>query len=101
MAMIEQPITPEDEARYFQVMTDYNDLMRSLDAGPVPTCHFTPMEFHECDSDPSGRSDGYQCRHCGHSEDSTEAWAKVRAREAMSPAAVLPQIMPAIDSAPF
>ena len=81
MAMIEQPITAEDEARYFQVMTAYNDLMRDLDTGPVPMCHFTPMEFHDCDSDPSGRSDGYQCRHCGHSE-STEARAKVRSREA-------------------
>lgn len=97
MAMIEQPITPEDEARYFQVMNDYNDLMRRLDIGPVPMCHFTPMEFHECDSDPSGRSDGYQCRHCGHSEDSTE----VRVREAKSPSPTIPQTMPALDSAPF
>ena len=81
MACIEQEIPSEDEARYFQVMSDYNELMRSLDVGPVPMCHFTPMEFHECDSDLSGRSDGYQCRHCGHSLDSTEAWAKVRARD--------------------
>lgn len=78
--MIEQPITPEDEARYFQVMTDYNDLMRSLDHGPVPMCHFTPMEFHADDSGSGG--DGYQCDHCGHSESSAEAWAKVEARQA-------------------
>lgn len=80
--MREPEITPEDQARYFQVMNDYNDLMRTLDHGPVPMCHFTPMEFHECDSDPSGRNDGYACRHCGHSLSSAEAWAKVEARQA-------------------
>lgn len=84
--MLEPEITPEDQAHYFQVMTDYNDLMRSLDVGPVPMCHFTPMEFHDCDSDPSGRSDGYVCGHCGHTEDSAEAWAKVEARQAKTAA---------------
>ncbi|MCT5016955.1 hypothetical protein ICI41_29780 (plasmid) [Pseudomonas aeruginosa] len=73
-------ITPEDNARYTLPMADYVQLMRASRGELVPTCHFTAMEFHECDSDPSGRNDGYQCRHCGHTESSAEAWAKVEAR---------------------
>lgn len=78
--MREPEISPEDQARYFQVMSDYNDLMRTLDQGPVPMCHFTPMTFHEDDSDPSGWHDGYECQHCGHSLSSTEAMAKIKAQ---------------------
>nr|WP_176456017.1 hypothetical protein [Pseudomonas fluorescens]CEK42398.1 hypothetical protein PQBR55_0019 [Pseudomonas fluorescens SBW25] len=49
--MTEQPINSEDEARYFKVLADYNDMMRSLDVvGPVPMCHFTAMTFHSDDS---------------------------------------------------
>lgn len=77
----EQAITPEDEARHMQVMAEYDAALRDQYTGPVPMCHMTPMDFHECDSDPSGRSDGYQCRHCGHSESSEEAWSKVKALE--------------------
>lgn len=65
---------------YTLPMADYVQLMRASRGELVPTCHFTAMEFHECDSDPSGRNDGYQCRHCGHTESSAEAWAKVEAR---------------------
>ncbi|WP_268894462.1 MULTISPECIES: hypothetical protein [Pseudomonas] len=43
MFLIKQPISLEDEARYFQVMRDYDDLMRNLDVGPVPMCHFKAM----------------------------------------------------------
>lgn len=82
MAVIEQPITSEDEARYFQVMTDYNDLMRSLDVGPVPMCHFKAMTQQWDDSHPASDAHWYECEHCGHTEDSAEAWAKVKAREA-------------------
>lgn len=77
----EQAIPREDEERYMRVMAEFDAAMVSYGAGPVPTCHMTPMEFHECDSDPSGRSDGYQCKHCGHSESSEAAWTKVDARE--------------------
>ena len=98
--MTEQPITPEDEARYLKVMTDYNDLMRSLDVGgPVPMCHFTAMTFHSDDSYSGG--DGYECEHCGHSEDSDTAWAKVRTREAKLSAEARPKTEIAHDSAPF
>lgn len=31
-----------------------------------PKCHFKTMTLHESDSDMSGRSDGFQCDHCGH-----------------------------------
>lgn len=31
-----------------------------------PKCHFKTTTLHECDSDMSGRSDGFQCDHCGH-----------------------------------
>lgn len=31
-----------------------------------PVCHFTEMTLHECDSDMSGNSDGFECDHCGH-----------------------------------
>ncbi|EKY4114770.1 hypothetical protein ABCV69_004528 [Pseudomonas aeruginosa] len=84
--MTEQPIPPEDEARYMQIMADYDAAMRGHYSGPVPMCHFTPMTFHNDDSD-SG-SDGYQCDHCGHSESSAEAWAKVEARKQQHGAAV-------------
>lgn len=87
-AMSEPTITPEDEARYMQIMADYDVLMRVTSNEPVPMCHFTPMEFHECDSDPSGRNDGYECRHCGHTESSEEAWAKVESRKQHQAAAV-------------
>lgn len=83
--MIKQPIAPDDEARYMQVMADYDAAMREHFTGPVPMCHFTPMRFHDCDSD--SYSSGYQCEHCGHSESSAEAWAKVEARK-QRPAAV-------------
>lgn len=78
--MIEPIIPPEDNARYALLLTDYVQPINASRGEPVPTCHFTAMEFHECDSDPSGRNDGYQCRHCGHTESSFEAWAKVEAR---------------------
>lgn len=80
--MSEPTITAEDEARYMQIMGDYDDMMRNLDPGPVPMCHFTPMEFHADDSGSGG--DGYQCEHCGHSESSADAWAKVEARKKAS-----------------
>jgi hypothetical protein len=32
-----------------------------------PRCHFTVMEWHDCDSNPS--YSGYQCKHCGHMKD--------------------------------
>lgn len=31
-----------------------------------PKCHFKEMTLHTSDSDDSGRSDGFQCDHCGH-----------------------------------
>lgn len=76
--MTQQPISSEDEARYMQVMFDYDEAMREHFTGPVPMCHFTPMTFHADDSDSGG--DGYVCDHCGHTEDVNEAWAKVEAR---------------------
>lgn len=66
--MIEPIIPPEDNARYALLLADYVQPINASRGEPVPTCHFTAMEFHECDSDPSGRNDGYQCRHCGHTE---------------------------------
>lgn len=47
----------------------------------VPMCHFKPMTLHGCDSDDSGRSDGYQCDHCGHTESLDTAWARVERLE--------------------
>lgn len=82
--MSEPTITPEDEARYMQVMSDHDAAMREFYTGPVPMCHFTPMDFHSDDSGSGG--DGYQCVHCGHSEDSAEAWAKVEAHQAKTAA---------------
>lgn len=76
--MGEPAITDEDEARYMRVMADYDAAMRDFFTGPVPMCHFTPMTFHSDDSDSGG--DGYECEHCGHTEDSADAWAKVEAR---------------------
>ncbi|KIL03159.1 hypothetical protein EGJ28_16320 [Stutzerimonas xanthomarina] len=77
--MGEPAITAEDEARYMRVMADYDATMRDFFTGPVPMCHFTPMTFHSDDSDSGG--DGYECEHCGHTEDSADAWAKVEARK--------------------
>lgn len=74
-SVTEQPIPPEDEARYMQIMGDYDAAMRDHFTGPVPMCHFKPMTFHSDDSN-SG-ADGYQCDHCGHSESPEAAWAKV------------------------
>lgn len=79
--MSEPIITPKGEASQMQGLADYDAVMRDFYTGPVPMCHFTPMDYHECDSDPSGRSDGYQCRHCGSTVDSDTAWAKVKARD--------------------
>lgn len=84
IVMNEPEITPEDEARIMQVMEGFDDAMRDHYTGPVPMCHFTPMTFHDCDSDSSGS--GYQCDHCGHSESPEDAWAKVEARESRSKA---------------
>ncbi|HFK2002897.1 TPA: hypothetical protein ACGW3W_002192 [Pseudomonas aeruginosa] len=75
----ELDISPEDEARYLQIMADYEVAMRDFYRDPVPMCHFSPMTFHADDSESGG--DGYQCDHCGHTEDSAEAWAKVHARQ--------------------
>lgn len=80
LVVINEPeITPEDEARYMQIMADYDAAMRDHYTGPAPMCHFTPMTFHADDSDSGG--DGYQCDHCGHTESPEEAWAKVEDRE--------------------
>ncbi|AHY45183.1 hypothetical protein N7388_23050 [Stutzerimonas stutzeri] len=76
--MIEQPISPEDEARFMQIMAGYDEAMREHFTGPAPMCHFTPMEFHDAEA---GDGSGYQCVHCGHTEDADEAWAKVAARK--------------------
>ena len=43
----------------------------------------------------------YECEHCGHSEDSDTAWAKVRTREAKLSAEARPKTEIAHDSAPF
>ena len=75
--MSEPTITPKDEARYMQVMADYDELMLAGSKQPVPMCHFMPMTFHGDDSYSGG--DGYQCEHCGHSDSAEEAWAKVEA----------------------
>lgn len=32
-----------------------------------PRCHFTRMEWHDCDSNPN--YSGYQCKHCGHTKE--------------------------------
>jgi len=61
-----------------RVMAEYDAAMREHCRGPVPMCHFKPMTFHADDSDSGG--DGYQCEHCGHSESSDDAWAKVKSR---------------------
>lgn len=74
----EPTISAEEEDRYMRIMADYEVAMREHFRGPVPMCHFTPMTFHSDDSCSGG--DGYQCEHCGHSESSVEAWAKVRQR---------------------
>lgn len=82
--MTEQPISPEDEARYMQVMAGYDAAMREhyQPAGPVPMCHFKPMTAHWDDSHPASDDHWYECEHCGHTEDSAEAWAKMKARQA-------------------
>ncbi|MSU98435.1 hypothetical protein EB795_31725 [Pseudomonas mandelii] len=86
--MIEQPISPEDEARYMQVMAGYDAAMREhyQPAGPVPMCHFKRMTQHWSDAHPASDSAWYECDHCGHSESSAEAWAKVKARQAKAAA---------------
>ena len=71
-------ITPDQEAGYMRMMADFDEAMREHCRGPVPMCHFKPMTFHADDSDSGG--DGYQCDHCGHSESSDDAWAKVKCR---------------------
>ena len=43
MFLIKQPISPEDEACYFQVVREYDDLMRKLDVSQVPMCHVKAM----------------------------------------------------------
>ena len=75
----EPTITPDDEARYHEIMAEYDAAMRDHYRGAVPMCHFTPMTFHSDDFDTGG--DGFQCEHCGHSVSSAEAWAKIRARK--------------------
>jgi hypothetical protein len=100
--MNEQSISAEDEARNFRVMTDYNDLMRSLDHGPVPMCHFTPMTQHWDDSHPASDSHWYECAHCGHTLDSADAWARVRDREMVKkPAGLAEKAEPSTDSELF
>lgn len=99
--MTEQPISPEDEARYMQVMADYDAAMRDHYNGPVPMCHFKAMTQHWDDSHPAADGHWYECEHCGHTEDSATAWANVRVREAKLPSVVRPQTIPAHNSASF
>ncbi|CUZ15485.1 Uncharacterised protein [Serratia marcescens] len=42
-----------------------------------PKCHFRTMTLHECDSDMSGNSDGFQCDYCGH-EVALVEWIKAQ-----------------------
>jgi len=91
-------ITEQDEAKYMAIMAGYDAFMLAHHSrGPVPMCHFKPMTQHWDDSHPAADDHWYECEHCGHTEDSTEAWAKVRAREAAAGRSTIP---PAHDDEP-
>lgn len=63
--MNNQAINAQDNDTSWTTEENYEEILRNY-KDQAPICHFTAMELHSCDSDPSGRSDGYQCRHCGH-----------------------------------
>ncbi len=65
-------------AEFAQAMQDLAAAHEAHRNDPMPTCHFRPMTFHDCDSNPN--DGGYQCEFCGHTEGVDEAWARVEAR---------------------
>ncbi|MBM5458828.1 hypothetical protein H8F21_14765 [Pseudomonas sp. P66] len=73
-----------DLEKFAQAMKDLAAAHEAHRNDPVPMCHFRPMVFHDCDSNPN--DGGYQCDFCGHSESSELAWVKVDARVASSAA---------------
>lgn len=100
--MNEPIITPEDDARHMQIMADYDALFAANRCVPVPMCHFKPMTQHWDDSHPASDDHWYECEHCGHTEDSAKAWAKVKATEATkAQPACVPNSVPVTDNALF
>lgn len=89
-------MTEQDEEKYMTIMAEYDAAMLAHESRrPVPMCHFKAMTQHWDDSHPAADDVWYECDHCGHTEDSAVAWAKVRAREAVnappSPVATAPR----------
>ncbi|TCV51358.1 hypothetical protein EDB99_10724 [Pseudomonas sp. 460] len=89
-------MTEQDEEKYMTIMAEYDSAMLTHESRrPVPMCHFKAMRQHWDDSHPAADDVWYECDHCGHTEDSAVAWAKVRAREAVkappSPIATAPR----------
>lgn len=88
-------ITQQDEERYMAIMAGFDAAMADLEKSmPVPMCHFTPMTLHLDDTEPGNDDHWYECEHCGHTEDITDAWAKAKAHEAA-------QVLPSTNDDPF
>lgn len=78
-------MTGQDEEKYIAIMAGFDAAMLAHEScRPEPMCHFKAMTQHWDDSHPASDDVWYECDHCGHTEDSTVAWSKVRAREAVS-----------------
>lgn len=76
-------MTEKDVEQYMVIMAGFDAAMLAHETRqPVPMCHFKAMTQHWDDSHPASDDVWYECEHCGHTEASAVAWAKVKARDA-------------------
>jgi hypothetical protein len=96
-------LTEKDEENYMAIMAGFDAAMLAHESRKlVPMCHFKAMTQHWDDSHPASDDVWYECEHCGHTEDSAEAWAKVKSREvANAPMSHGLQSVPLNESALF
>jgi|LNAP01.1.fsa_nt_gb hypothetical protein len=93
-------MTEQDEEKYIAIMARFDAAMLAHESRkPVPMCHFKAMIQHWDDSHPAADDVWYECDHCGHTEDSAVAWAKVKARVAVKGQEPESPSAPAINAA--